>query len=344
MRQAWWLLLGFCAVVLAACGGGGPEIITAEFEGRDCSLYVVDEDWLVYEWSPPVSESRPLHLVARNLATGVETEIESDWWGRAIDIDRGVLVYDARKRYAPESDLVAVDLATQTRTSIYRGLVSGAQISGNTVVWGARNEADQRVIAIGSSSGGGHRLIEDADRPPSAADTQPRISGTNVVFHRMNLADRKPVLMHHDLESGTTRALPIVWPTTSGFDVYGETLVYTKTTDGEICKMNLANPVEEVVIDVSRRVDGPIVYDDRLVWIGHVSEEEFKPIAGQPLIDERDFRTLFVLNLDTGKYRRLSELQYGLRRPRISNDRKLYFLKPRVFSPGSSEITDIARY
>ena len=338
------IVLAVYAIVLAGCTGcSGPSIITEEFEGRDCGYYHVDGNWLVYGWSPPGNLGRPIHMVARDLTTGTETELEGDWHGHGIDLEDGILVY-AKRAGDGEVNLVVYDLQANTRTSFYRGQVSGLDVSGSTVVWGARDATDSRVIAIGTIYGGTVRLIQDAARPKSATDTHARVSGNRVVFCRRDLSTNVYTLMVHDLNSGTTEALPITLYSNCGFDLSGDTIVYRKKDDKAFYVMNLSDRKERWLVDVPYLSEGPVLNGNTVAWVSHMPPEEFKGMAGQPLIDHRDFRDLNVIKIDSSKQKTLISERFGLRSVSITDDKRIFVLLPREVTASPSRITDIIQF
>ncbi len=338
-------LLGVFMLALVGCGlFTGPNAITGEFEGRDCALYAVDEDWLVYEWSPPVPMSRPLHLVARNLASGVETELEANWHGSTIDLSDGLLLYGKNVGGSGEVELVLHDLNAQTSSVVHRGKANNPKISGRTVVWQSMNEAGQRAIAIMSIAGGVPRFIDDAGRTESVSDTAPRISGNNLVFLRRDLRTRAFTYMYHNVSAGTTEALPIASPHWSSFDLSGDRLVYMKEGEEAFYMMDLGTRTEQLLLDVARRREGPVMRGNIVAWTSHMPADEFKGIASQPLIDERDFRSLHALNVDTGKSITPIRDQFMLRRVRITDDRQIYALVPREITTSPAAITDVVQF
>ena len=336
-------LLGISVLLLAGCGSG-PTIITGDFEGRDCGLYAVDADWLVYEWSPPVPMSIPVHLVARHLASGVETELESDWHGATLGLDGGYLLYGKNVGGSGEVELVLYDLNAQTRNVLHRGKLYSARISGRTVVWQTRNDAGELVIVIASVAGGVPREIKDAGREERVSDTAPRISGNNLVFLRRNSTTLEFTFMYHNLSTGTTETLPIASLSPFSFDLSGDTFVYTKEGDDVIYLMDLATRVEKALVEAPLRMDGPVIRGNIVAWMTHMPAEDFKKIGGQPLIDERNFRTLHALNVDTGKSITPIRDRYMLGRVRISDDRQIYALVPREITTSPGEIKDVVRF
>jgi hypothetical protein len=184
------IVLSVCTLVLAGSGFGSvPSFVAGEFEGRDCEYYRVDGNWLIYGCSPPLNSSRPIHMVARNLTTGDETELEGDWYGTSIDLEDGILVY-AKRVGDGDADLLVYDLEAGTSRSFYVGQLSGLYVSESTVVWGTKGARDSRVIAISSTHDGAVRLIEDAGRPKSASDSTAHVSRDYVVFYRQDLSTR----------------------------------------------------------------------------------------------------------------------------------------------------------
>lgn len=340
------MVLSACTIVFVGCGfGSGPTIVTAEFEGRDCEYYHVDGNWLVYGWSPPGNLGSPIHMVARDLTTGAETEIEGDWHVSAIDIQDGILVY-AKRTGGGEVNLVAYDLQAGTSTAFYRGQVSGLDVSGSTVVWGGKDETDSRVIVIGTTFGGGVRLIRDAARPKSTSDTRARISGNHIVFCRQDLSTRVYTLMVHNLNSGTTEALPFALSSPYGFDLSADSIVYRKKDDDAFYVMNLADREERWLVDVpylSLR-EGPVLNGNIMAWLSHMAPDKFRGIAGRPLIQHTDFRDLNVLNIESGRQRTLIDEQFRLRRVRIADDKRIFALLPREMTTSPSRITDIIQF
>ena len=337
-------LLGVLVLLLAGCGfGSGPKAITGEFEGRDCELYTVAGNWLVYAWSPPVPSSRPIHLVVRDLSTGVETELEPDWYAPGPIADNGLLVY-AKPAGGGDRNIVVYDLQAQTRETLYTGKVSDLAFSGSTVAWQTLNGDGSRVIALMPVRGGSLRLIEDAARPEQGVDSAPRISGSRLVFLRRDLSTSEYTIMLHDVSVGTTEALLMAVPSSPSFDLSEGRLVYIKKGEDVIYLMDLDTRVERALVEVPRRTEGPVIRGNIVAWTSHMRAEDFKGIGGRPLIDERDFRTLHALNVDTGKSITPIRDRYMLGRVRISDDRQIYALVPREITTSPGEIKDVVRF
>jgi len=343
MRHSCILIASVLA--LAACGGGEPEIITAEFDGRDCELYVVDETWLVYSWSPPVSTSRPLQLLARNLATGIETELEADWRGSgALDLDGGRVVYLRNAPGEGNLELVVRDLNSQSTLSMATGRLSEPRISGSNVAWTQYDEAGARRIALGSVHSGFQNTVAYADQPEHPTDNRPRISGNDVVFQRMEGTNRISSLYHHNIATGATQKLPIEAFQTNVYDLSDGRAVYRRTGEDVFYVMDLATQTERHLADVPRWIEGPTMRGNLVAWASHMPREDFKGVAGQPLMDERDYRTLHVMNIDSGKTITPIKDTFGMLRIRITEDRRIYAEIPRQPTAGPERITDIVRF
>lgn len=223
MRVAFALSTIMVVVFLAGCGlSKRGTAITEEFEGRDCDLYAVDGDWLVYSWSPPNRLSSPVHLVTRRLSTGAETELEANWYSAGLDIDGSTLVYTRRPQGSKTTDLIAYNLDSQRSTIIAQGpWISSPVISRGKVAWATQDAADGFVIATASASGGFVSTIQDSGRPSNASDIRPQLSGSNLVFFRRVSVMENYTLMHHDMVSGITTALPVELLNLVTFDISG---------------------------------------------------------------------------------------------------------------------------
>lgn len=333
---------------LAGSAGCGllsrSETLTAEFEGRDCGLYEVDGSWLVYSWSPPNEQSRPVHLVARNLTTGQETELESDWYGSGLDVDGATLVYERRAPSGGDRAIVAYDLESQTSTTVVTGEVWEPQVSGETVVWVMRDAENSKRIAKGSTGGGYSAPINDPTRSQGVSDLRPRLSGNNLIFLRHDLSTRDYSIMHHDLSSGLTARLPVELPSITSIDVSGDKVAFSVPPENSLHVYDLSEKTNTRYGITPRKREGPVIRGDMVAWISHMPEDEFTPIAGQPLIDELDFRTLNVMDVKTGGVRTLAQDRFMLYRVRIGANADVFVGIPRSIDPGPGRITDIVRY
>lgn len=344
MRMRVCVFLCVSAAFSEGCNfGASSKAITGDFEGRDCELYAIDENWLVYAWSPPVPLSRPIHLVVRDLSSGVETELEPNWWSPPLVVDNGLLVYFKLAGGGTKNVLV-YDLQAQTRETLFTGKAVGLALSGSTVVWVTSKDDGSSAIAIAPVRGGAIRFIEDGNRPDRASDSAPHISGGDVVFLRKDPATGERTLMHHNMNTGATVTLPITSPSPFGFDVSEGRVVYMRENDDVFYLMDLDTHNEQTLVEVARRREGPIMRGNIVAWMSHMRAEDFKGIAGRPLIDQRDFRSIHAMNVDTGKIITPIRDRFGLQSVRVSDERKVYALVPRKMTTSPDAISDIVRF
>jgi hypothetical protein len=161
---------------------------------------------------------------------------------------------------------------------------------------------------------------------------------------RQNSSSRTYTIMLHDMVSKVTTSLPINLPESLEIDISGNWIVYAKSSENMIFGYNIVDKVEKRLAEESRLRDGPVVGNSKVVWVSHVPKEKFKPIAGRPLINERDFRNLHVLDMDSGRVKTLAENQFMLRRPAFDTDGKIYSLLSRTVTTGSAQVMEIIRY
>ena len=81
-----------------------------------------------------------------------------------------------------------------------------------------------------------------------------------------------------------------------------------------------------------------------VAWTSYMRSEDFRGLSGQPLIDERDFRTLHVTNFDSGKVITLTNDQFMLSLVRVTGDRRIYARLPREVTASPDRITDVVRF
>lgn len=342
-----WLRCALFGVVIVCSGCGlfgGPKVITSDFQGRDCGIFTGLGDWLVYSWSPPVDLSRPVHLVIRNLATGRERELEADWYGNELAISGDMLVYESHQKGSDESDLIALNLRTDERTVLSRGRISNPVIAGETVAWQAHDGEGQSMITIGPVSGDYATTIMDSGRPTYASDTWPRLSPRHLVFLRFDMQERTRSIMYHEIASGTTERLPIDVPERTQLAVAGDYVVYGKGDDDVIYRMDFATKTEEKLVDAPRRSAGPVAYGPLVAWTTTMAPEKFEKIPGEPLIDARDFRSLHLHDMRSGRTKTLISDTFMVNRPTINNDGSVFALVPRGIVPGPDRITDIVQF
>ncbi len=346
MRVALAVCTMMVVVVFSGCGlSKRGTAVTGEFEGRDCGLYAVGRDWLVYSWSPPNRLSSPVHLVTRRLSTGAETELEANWKGGGLDIDGSTLVYTRRPQGSQTTELIAYDLESQRSTIIAEGpTMSSPVVSGGMVAWATQDEAGVRVIATTFTSGGFVSTIQDSGRPSNASDIRPRLSGSNLVFLRRVSMMENYTLMHHDMVSGITTALPVELLNLVEFDISGNWVIYSAPWEEAIHGYNLVEKVEKRLADAPRLREGPVIRNDKIAWMSHIPKEEFEPIGGRPLIGEQDFRNLHVVDIGSGRVKTLTKNQFMLRRPEFSADGKVYSMLPRAMTTSPDQIADVMRY
>ncbi len=339
-----WVLA--TSLLTAGCGlFNRPEAVTAEFEGRDADLFAVNGEWIVYSWSPPNDTGRPIHLVIRNLSTGKETELEADWWGRGLDVDGSTLVYTRRSASGQGMELLAYDLNSGSTTTIAQAeAVSAPTVSGGTAAWETRDASGRRAIAIATTRGDDVRIVDASGRTENDSDSRPRLSGGHLVFLRQDLSTRSFALMHHDVNAGTTEALPVRLGSRVSLDVSGDWVVFSTPEQGGIQGLNLRSNAEAALASTPRRIEGPVVRGDFVAWVSHVSKEDFRPIAGQPLIDERDFRNLHVLDIGSGRVKTLTENRFMLRGIEIGLYGGVYAIVPRTVTASPDQISDIVRF
>ena len=326
--------LGAVSALLAGCAQQGT-VITGDLEGRRVEMFEVEEPWLVYAWSAAQTSSRPTHLVARDLRTNGETELEANWKSHELALDQGRVAYwMGAIGGSLTGDIVLYDLAAGSKKVVGHGRVTALDLSGEQVVWSERSGGAAVILKQRVGASAPIPLSED---PPGGSihNREPRISGPYVVWTRFDASTRENRLCTHDLNAGKTTQTPIGGKENYVYDLSGNQLVYRFASADvrSIRVYDVATGQDREIVQGPRLSGGPAIANQTVAWYEDMPQADFKPIAGQPLIDHRDFRTLYRHDLATGKTRKLASDVFGLSRPFVSREGRIYATAPRGMIP-----------
>ncbi len=298
--------------------------MTADLSGRRVHEFVVSGQWMVYCWTPASTSGSPNHLVARNLSTNAETEIENPWpgGGLAMDGSRAVYVMRATGKNAGPDTVVLCDVSDGSRRDVAQAQrIRELDISGNRLVWVQDIERGS-AVAVMDLNGTTPQLL---DPVTGYYAHEPRIDGDHVVWAR-GKPNQGFSLFAHNIATGVTHSLNVENAGRDAADVSDGFVVYF-AKDNDIWTLyahKLDTGESRAIAQVERYIDGPSVREGLVAWIDHVPKEEFKPLAGHPLLDERDFRNLYCYDAGRGKARLLAANIFALSRPYVGDDGHVY--------------------
>ena len=303
------LALATTAVLVGAVGcGNRPRVLTGELQGRRIASFEVAGDWMVYTWTDLLGgggRSPAIHLAVRNLETGQETELEEDW------LPSGRFALDgARVAYStgtpPEGgDIVLYDAAAGTKSTVTQAKVSWLDLDGGRLVMEEIIDGGSTVVLVDVETGEREELSGDLS---GENDRRPRIDAGKVVWTRYDRRADSSRLVVHDLAASATSVTEVAHPGRFNVDLSGGHAVYVVYGENEptIYLYRVSDGSESVVANGKRLLGEPHVTGNTVVWAEKVSREEFKPVAGQPLIDEQDFRNIYRYDIASGKSTRVA--------------------------------------
>lgn len=332
------VLLTLLILTIAGCTGGSGKNLTSDLEGRRVEWFDVDGTWAAYRWTPNNAQTTPQAIVLRELDSGAETEIASGGNYGSVAIDSGIVAYVKRGGSGEPSAIVAYTANSGASETIATGRIDTMDAGAGRAVW---DDVESGLAMIGSLAGGGGSAMDTAE---NVSDFMPRIGTTHAVWVRNDRATRENRLMVYDVAAGSASATEISSPDRFIADVSGGNVVYCVFGEPEdaIHVYDIATRSDNVVATSPRIVDAPRIEGDYVVWLEHISRDEFGGVAGQPLYDERDFRNLMRHDLSLGTTKELAHNMFGLRDPLPAADGTVYARAPRAITPpGQSNTGDL---
>ncbi|MCL4691598.1 MAG: hypothetical protein KJ060_03705 [Candidatus Hydrogenedentes bacterium] len=332
------VLLFIVVIAITGCTGGSGKNLTADLEGRRVEWFDVEGNWAAYRWTPNNSQTTPQAIVLRELGSGAETEIESGGNYGSVAIDGGIVVYVKRGGSGEPSAIVAYTVNSGASETIATGRIDTMDAGAGRAVW---DDSQTGLAMIGSLAGGGGSAMDAVE---NVSDFMPRIGTMHAVWVRNDRATRENRLMVYDLSAGSASATEITSPDRVIADVSSGNVVYCVFGQPEdaIHIYNIATRSDNVIATSPRIVDEPRIEGNYVVWLEHISRDEFSGVAGQPLYDERDFRNLLRHDLASGSTKELAHNVFGLRDPLPAADGTVYARAPRAITPpGQSNTGDL---
>lgn len=293
-------------LVAGGCGRRG-EVLTAGRSGRRVADFFVEGDWVVYRWYPTQLISTRGHLVALNAATGREHVLGSDTSGPfALDGGRVAWVDTSTTDDERKSEIKVRQLSEQTDRSIAREVVLGLDMAGDYLVWVQKYERGSDVVLYNLASEE-RRTISTGGSTGEAANRDVRIDDGTVAWEAYDWKTRSSQLALYDIASGKLSTFKIAEPLphleiSKGRVVY----VQRRETTAEIHLYDVSSGSDSVIASLEGLATSPYIEGGKVTWTEYILKEDYKPVPGQPLMDERDFRDLFVYQIDGGAKKKIA--------------------------------------
>jgi len=307
MERSVVIFLLVAALLLAGCGRR-PEVLTKEHTGRRVGAYDVDGDHIAYVWYPAQHISTQGHLVLLNVADNNEVELESNLSGPMAMCRGRVVWWNARSRDDErKSDIIVYDLSTGDLSSIAHTRVQSLDADDNYVVWEESYDNSGSDIILYDLETEQQQTISSGGREGEMMHRDPHLADGTVAWEAYNRTTRTSTIAIFDAAVGklVNIDIPQARPRLS---VSAGRLLYC-LNQGEMREIHLYDisaGSEKVIATLERLVTAPYLEGDKIAWCEHVPKEEFTGIPGQPLMNEKDIRDLFVYDLNSGKKRRIA--------------------------------------
>ena len=320
------VLLG--VLVMSSGCGRHPEVVTADLQGRRVNAFEVEGDWMVYTWAPAQAISTPTHLVVRNLRTGEETELVADYrLSIGFAIDHGRIVYPIRNRGGGNEpvDVVMYDTASRSKKTVLQAPVRRFDLSGDYLVCEHGPYASTTVVLFNVSTGERRNLSAQAGTD-GQANIFPRIDGQTVAWTVHDRALGQYQLCLYDIDAGRATPTPVIHPNRFKTDLSGDHLVYwvARGNDRMINLYEISRGTDRVIACGPRLHDNPSIAGHFVAWSDHIPKDEFKPVPGQPLYDEKDYRNLYVHDIRSGRTTQIASSVFEMFRHRVTEDGCVY--------------------
>ena len=295
--------------ISAGCGSPG-EPLTAHHSGRRVGEFDVDGEYLAYEWTPAQLMSTQGHLVLANLTTGEERELVSDLQG-PLALSAGRLAWwNSKERDEEnESDLILYDCRRGERAVAAHERVGGLDLDGAHLVYSRRYPRGEDVV-LRDLETGESRVISSGGEAGTHRNEEPTAGGGYAAWLSYEYSTREYTLEIENLETGEESRVPLGRHRTR-MSLSPPYLAYTRQTEAgtEIRLYNVETGADSLAATRGRFTAGPYVEGDLLAWSEHITAEEYdrRPIPGQPLMDERDVREIFLHRISNGKTEKISD-------------------------------------
>ena len=337
----------FAAALLAGCGSKG-DVLTGAYEGRRVQDSDVEGQWLAYVWTPAQLVSVQGHVVLMNLADGSETELDGDMSG-PMALSGNYLVWCNTRRQVSDlvSPITLYDLAAKSSREIGKARVGGLDAAGDFVVWENILKTKSEVVLYDVKSGAAKTIS-----PPDVESVScrgPKISDRAVVWETFVWKTRQSSVTVYDLASGAFSSFDVPADTQiSGISGWQVLYVTRKDATAEIHLYDIAAKSDRVAVSPPRFAMAPAFDGSTIAWGQYIEKKDFKPIPGQPLFNEKDFRDIFICDAASGSPRQVASSLLTTGAHLAVKDGRVYCAVYRTLPPpGASNLTvpvDLRRF
>ncbi len=290
-----------CALVAGGCGGGG-EVLTAEHSGRRVSDFFVAGDWIVYRWYPAQLISTQGRLVALNTATGEEVEIANDTSG-AFALGGGRLAWEDTSTRDDErkTEIKVSQLPEQTSESIAREYVLSLDLAGDHLVWVQKYKYGSDVVLYSLASGE-RKTISTGGATDKTMNRDVKIDDGTVAWEAYDWKEKSAAIATYDIASGTLSTFKIA-ESSPRLEISKGRVVYVQRRENiaEVHLLDTSSGGDSVIASLDGLATSPYIEGGKVTWTEYILKEDYRPVPGQPLMDEKDFRDIFVYEIDGAK-------------------------------------------
>lgn len=286
--------------VVSGCSSGS-DVLTAQHSGRRVGKFDVDGQWVLYEWTPAQNISTQGHLVLLDTTTGDEIELVNNlrgpialsggraaWWNGRDRDDEG------------KADVILYDIDAGSKKTIAHAKVRNLDLGADHLVWeeGYKFGSDIVLYDFDSSEtktiskGGSNEVVKNRD---------PKTDGSTVAWEAHNLKEKTSEIAVYHISDGTLKTFGLDEPLPK-FEISEGNIVYRRTGGGrtDIFLYDTASGSGTPIASPLRLTSLPHIEGDKIVWTQHIPKEEFRGVRGQPLMDEKDFREIYLYDVISG--------------------------------------------
>ena len=293
-------------LLAGGCGRGG-EVLTERHSGRRVADFFVEGDWIVYSWYPAQLISTEGRLVALNAVTGEEVVLGNDTSGSfALGGGRVAWVDTSTRDDERKVEIKVRQLSEQTDKSIAREIVLGLDLAGDHLVWVQKYTRGSDVVLYNLTSGE-RQTISTGGSTDEVANRDVRIDGGTVAWEAYDWETRSSQLALYDIASGQLSAFKIAEPLPR-LEISKGRVVYVERREAtaEIHLLDMASGSDSVIASLEGLASSPYLESGKVTWTEYILKEDYRRVPGQPLMDERDFRDIFVYEIDGGGKKKIA--------------------------------------
>ena len=338
------VLFAVLSLFLAGCSRGPEKVITSN--GTRVTDFDVSGRAICYTSRLSTPSDATEKLVFRDRATGNETVLESDFVG-SFSLSGGRVAYFNRKLTDKDKDfvgpIVLYDAAEDQAKETLSARVSTLALDGKNLLVEKtflRDRSTGSDVFLFDLDTGAETELSSGGEEATAYNETPALSGNTVAWLENVWRDKKFTLKIHDLASGKTADVPL--PDRANFAVSGSKVVYSFADEKKVRRVHLydvSSGADILIASLPRLVSEPAIEGDAIAWTEHIPKDRFKPIPGQPLMDEKDVRDVFVYTISSASKREIASALFATgARVRISVGRVYMNLYRNAPPPGASNL------